>query len=525
MGQPMRGVVAAGHPLTAAAGVAMLEQGGNAFDAAVAAVLAACVAESTLTSAAGGGFLLAHTAQGENVLFDFFCQTPAVKALGKPPHFYPIQANFGDAVQEFHIGLGSMAVPGVLAGLLRVHQRLGQLPLDAIAEPALHYAQTGVDIDSFRAYCFDLLEPILMATPEARAIYAPQGHLLRQGERQRLPEFADFLKRVVKTGAASLYDGEIAQQITHDCAQMGGYLTLADLQSYQVIERSPLAVQYRGTTLLTNPPPSSGGTLIAFALKLLEQVELAALDPASPEYLDWLRAAMRLTNQARRDGYDANLYQTNIADWFLGEAHLAHYREQFHDLPVPSAGVNKWGSTTHVSVVDAAGNAASVTTSNGEGSSYVIPGTGVMVNNMLGEEDLNPQGFHQWQPGQRISSMMAPTLVLRQGRPQLVLGSGGSNRIRTAILQVILNKVDFGMPLEAAVSAPRIHWERGTLHLEPGFDSGGLAAAGVGAEDEQVWWQQTNMFFGGVHAVAVEPDGRLAGAGDARRGGAVAFSG
>ncbi|HEY9734859.1 MAG TPA: gamma-glutamyltransferase [Trichocoleus sp.] len=524
MGKPMRGVVAAGHPLTAEAGVAMLEQGGNAFDAAVAAVLTACVTESTLTSAAGGGFLLAHTAQGEDTLFDFFCQTPAVKDLDRPPHFYPIQANFGDAVQEFHIGLGSMAVPGVLAGLLQVHQRLGVLPLDAIAQPALHWAKHGVEIDPFRAYCFELLEPILTATPAASAIYAPQGHLLQQGERLHLPEFADFLNQVVKTGAASLHDGEIARQIAHDCAQAGGYLTLEDLQRYRVIERKPLSIAYRGTTLLTNPPPSSGGTLIAFALRLLEQANLGALEPGSPHYLSLLRAAMSLTNQARRDGYDANLYQPNIADYFLSEPHLAHYRQQFEDLSMAKGRMNKWGSTTHVSVVDAAGNAASVTTSNGEGASYVIPGTGVMINNMLGEEDLNPLGFHQWQPNQRISSMMAPTLVLQDNRPQLVLGSGGSNRIRTAILQVILNKIDFAMPLQAAVRAPRIHWERGSLHLEPGFDQAALAAAGVGASDKQVWWQQANMFFGGVHAVAIEPDGRLEGAGDERRGGAVAFS-
>ncbi|MBD0337511.1 MAG: gamma-glutamyltransferase, partial [Cyanobacteria bacterium Co-bin13] len=266
----------------------------------------------------------------------------------------------------------------------------------------------------------------------------------------------------------------------------------------------------------TNPPPSSGGTLIAFALKLLEQAPLKSLQPGNPAYLALLREAMSLTNQARRDGYDANLYQANIADWFLGESHLAHYHDSYQGA------LNKWGSTTHVSVVDAEGNAASVTTSNGEGSSYVIPGTGIMVNNMLGEEDLNPHGFHQWQPNQRISSMMAPTMVLQGNRPQLVLGSGGSNRIRTAILQVILNAVDFGMSLEAAVSAPRVHWERETFHLEPGFDRSALEAAGVGMTDEKIWWQQANMFFGGVHSVAIGADGSLMGAGDARRGGAIA---
>lgn len=516
MGQPTRGVVAAGHPLTAEAGAAMLRQGGNAFDAAVAAVFTACVTESVLTSVAGGGFLLAHTAQGEDVLFDFFCQTPATKDLDRPPHFYPIEANFGDVVQEFHVGLGSMAVPGNLAGLLTVHRRLGRLPLEAVVEPARHWAKQGVEIDSFRAYCFDLLRPILLATETSRALYAPQGTLLGLGERLTMPEFAHFLSQVAEQGPTDFYRGEIAHRIACDCQRAGGYLTLADLQNYQVLERAPLQIRYRDTTLLTNPPPSSGGTLIAFALKLLEQANLNALEYGSPAHLALLRQAMSLTNQARRDGYDANLYQSNIADWFLEESHLASYHKPF------SNSVNKWGSTTHVSVVDGEGNAASVTTSNGEGSSYVIPGTGIMLNNMLGEEDLNPHGFHQWQANQRISSMMAPTIVLRNHQPCLVLGSGGSNRIRTAILQVILNAIDFGMDVAAAVKAARIHWERDVFHLEPGFDSVALLAAAIGATDERVWWQQSNMFFGGVHSVAIQPDGTLMGAGDGRRGGAIA---
>ena len=143
-----------------------------------------------------------------------------------------------------------------------------------------------------------------------------------------------------------------------------------------------------------------------------------------------------------------------------------------------------------------------------------------MMNNMLGEEDLNPQGFHQWPTNQRMSSMMAPTLVLQDGQPRLVLGSGGSNRIRTAILQVVSNVLDFGMDIETAVNAPRLHWERGALHLEPGFDQATLEAEGITGGDRCTWWQAHNMFFGGVHAVAVDPKGTLAGVGDGRRGGA-----
>ena len=516
---PNRGAVAAGHQLTAAAGAEMLRQGGNAFDAAIAAAFTACVTESALTSLGGGGFLLAHTAAGGNLLFDFFCQTPAAKA--EAVDFFPIQANFGDTVQEFHVGMGSMAVPGTVVGLVEIHQQLGRLPLATVVAPAQHWASQGTVIEPFRAYCFRILEPILTATAAAAALYAPGGRLLQAGDRFYLPEFASLLTELVETGADLFYQGRLAQQLAADCAEQGGYLRLQDLQDYRVIQRPPLAVPYGAHLLLTNPPPSSGGALIAFALDLLASVAPQRLEHGSPDHLAALVEVMRLTNLARQDGYDHHLYQPDIAQRFLGDDHSAPYRQRLHTA-LGAQGVNKWGSTTHISAIDAEGNAVSMTTSNGEGSAYVLPGTGVMINNMLGEEDLNPQGFHQWPANQRISSMMAPTIVLTDGKPRLVLGSGGSNRIRTAILQVVSNVLDFGLDLETAVHAPRIHWERGALHLEPGYHRPSLEAAGLGQGQDCTWWEQANMFFGGVHAVAVDGDGHFSGVGDRRRNGAWA---
>ncbi|NER82365.1 MAG: gamma-glutamyltransferase [Leptolyngbya sp. SIO1D8] len=517
---PCRGVVAAGHPLTAEAGAEILRQGGNAFDAAIAAVMTAWVTESVLTSAGGGGFLMAHTAAGKSCLFDFFSQTPRCSKLTQAPNFYPIHANFGDGdtMQEFHIGLGSMAVPGAVAGLLHIHQKLGQLPLAAISEPAIHHAQKGVIVNPFLAYVFEILEPILRASEAARGLYTSADKLLAAGEVLKMPALADALKQIVKEGASVFYEGAIAQKIAQDCQAQGGYLTSDDLQHYRVIERQPLTLQYQNATFLTNPPPSSGGALIAFALKLLEKANVSRFEHGSAEHLAYLTRIMALTNEARRDGYDQRLYEEDVADRFLADSHIAPYQSILQGV------VNKLGSTTQVSVIDAKGNAASVTTSNGEGSSYVIPGTAIMMNNMLGEEDLHPQGFHTWVPDQRISSMMAPTIILKGDKPQLVLGSGGSNRIRTAILQVISNWLDFGMPITEAVTAPRIHWERGTLHMEPGY--GLEIAQQIQADDtkERVPWQQQNMFFGGVHAVALSEEGHLHGAGDARRGGAVAIA-
>jgi gamma-glutamyltranspeptidase/glutathione hydrolase len=516
----MRGAIAAGHPKTAEAGIEMLRLGGNIFDAIAASVLAACVAEPALTSLAGGGFLLAHTQDNRNILFDFFTQTPRHKRPVHEVDFYPVEVNFGPATQEFHVGLGSMAVPGTLGGIWHVHQRLGRLPFSVVVEPAIHYAREGVVVNGFQAYCLGILAPILLRSPAMQSVYAPNGHVLQAGEWLRIPDLANTLALVGQTGAQELYQGDLARQLIQDCQEQGGYLTLEDLQHYHVVERSPLMMQYRGIELVTNPPPSSGGTLIAFALALLSSLDWQTVHFGSETHVRSLADVMRLTNLARKDGYDARLYEPDIATRFLAQEHLDRYQQQFLWDQTP---VNKWGSTTHISGIDGEGNAVSVTTSNGEGSGYVIPGTGVMVNNMLGEADLHPNGFHAWQPNVRISSMMAPTMVLNQHQPELVLGSGGSNRIRTAILQVISNIVDFGMTIDAAVHAPRLHWENGALNLEPGFEPVPTWDQTFPFDGVVTAWDAPNMFFGGVHAVMQNLDGSLDGAGDRRRGGAVAI--
>lgn len=517
MSQKTCGVIAAGHQKTAEAGIEMFRNGGNAFDAAVAAILASFVAEPGLTSAAGGGFLLAHTQANQNTLFDFFTQTPRHKRNPAEINFYPVDVDFGGAVQEFHIGLGSMAVPGNLAGVFHVHQKLGRLPFTVVAEPAIHYATNGIVLNNFQYYCLtSVLQPIVITHQEGQQVYKLTGERIDPVGVLVMKDFAETLAYLAEKGSREFYEGEIASRLVQDCQELGGYLTLEDLNNYRVIEREPLILDYRGNTLLTNPPPSSGGTLIAFALKLLSKVDLAKVGFATAPHLEVLAQVMELTNEARKDGYEANLYQSNIADNFLSDEHLINYENKFIET------VNKWGSTTHLSVIDGEGNAASVTTSNGEGSGYVIPGTGIMVNNMLGEEDLNPQGFHQWQENVRISSMMSPTIVLKDNQPKIVLGSGGSKRIRTAILQVISNILDFKMPVNKAVDSPRVHWDSNVLHVEPGFLEEEVNKIKLSTNNQLVRWQEKNLFFGGVHTVLETPEGLIEGAGDGRRDGVVA---
>lgn len=498
-----RASVASGHPQVTAAAGAILSAGGNAFDAAVAAGFAAAIAEPTLTSLGGGGFLLAHTKQRQAILFDFFVDTPgqgrSISRLELAPHFLPITLRFPSSEQTFNIGLGSVATPGALQGYLHIHRRLGRLPLQEVLAPAIHLARTGIAINVKQAYLLDLLRPIMTLTDTGRALFAPEGRYLGEGDVFRNPQLAAFLATLPDEGEREFYEGELAQRITADMAEGGGLLTLADLAAYRVIERQPLVVDYRGYQMLTNPPPSLGGSLIARALQLLETHEVGKLGFGSPAWLTLLIAVMQEVDRCRAEG------DLNPAAWSPSSLAASQQRMRIAS-----------GGTTHVSVCDAEGNAASMTTSNGEGSGYFAPGVGIMLNNMMGEDDLHPDGFHLSPPGLRVASMMAPSLLMSNNTTWMALGSGGSKRIRTALLQVISNAVDFAKTPRAAVEAPRLHWDGQWVQAEPGFSEAALAALA------QRWpvnrWSAPDVYFGGVHVAA--SDGK--GAGDPRRGGHAA---
>ncbi len=478
--------VASGHPATSDAAAQTLAAGGNAIDACVAAGFAAAVAEPTLTSLGGGGFLLARTSAGEEVVFDFFVDTPGRGSAGGPARldFEEVVVRFTGADQGFHVGLGSVAVPGCLAGWLHAHRRLGRLDLDEVVAPARRLADEGVEVNEQQAYLLRILEPILTRTPEAAAIVAPGGRVLGQGDWLMNPELAGFLGRLDERGFAV---PSIARSAAAAMAAGGGLLTEDDLTGYQVVERVPLEVRWRGRRLLTNPPPSFGGELVALGLLLLEERPGWPAPPGSVDHALALAEAMVATDDVRAAGA-------------VG-AELARRRST--------------GGTTHVSVRDAEGNVATMTSSNGEGSGWVIPGTGVIANNMMGEDDLHPEGFHAAAPGHRVASMMAPSVVVGpDGTAELVLGSGGSKRIRTALLQVLAAAVDQGRAVTDAVDAPRLHWDGEQLHVEPGWSP--AAAAALADRWPLRPWAQRDLYFGGVHAVSA-----AGAAGDPRRGGAT----
>lgn len=513
------GSVAAGHPLTAEAAAETLRAGGNAFDAALAALCAACIAEPVLASLGGGGFLLARPAGGAPELFDFFAQTPRRHRPEQELDFYPILADFGDATQEFHIGQGSIATPGTIAGLVAIHREHCRLPLRTIVAPACRLARDGVIVNRVQRGIAEIVAPILHASPAALALCADPDRpdrLAPIGARVRNPPLAETLERIAREGADPFYRGDLGARLVRDCAEHGGHLSAADLADYRVERRAPLVHPYRGAHLYTNPPPSQGGFLLGVTLGLLDGVEPARLGRGSPAHLHALALAQELTQRLRR-AQPAALAESLSGPLSAPLSDVApSIPEAYRKLMEGAATFSR--GTTQISVADREGNLASVTLSNGEGAGYVLPGTGIMLNNMLGEEDINPHGFHRWPTNRRISSMMAPSLLALADGGWVVTGSSGSNRIRSAILQVVSNLIDFGLDLEAAVASPRMHYEDGVLNLEPPIADDTLAALGAHWPGLKVW-NRESVFFGGAHSVAVAPDGSTHGAGDPRRGG------
>ena len=516
------GITASGHKETSNAARVLLEEGGNAFDAVLGAMCAACVCEPMLASLGGGGFLLAQAAGSDVQVFDFFTQTPS--ATEGDLDFYPIQADFGTATQEFHIGLGSIAVPGVVAGLFAIHQAHCRLPLKKIIEPAVYLAREGVRINALQKFIGEILQPVIEATAEATALARPMfapGRLAEIGDFIANIELADTFEALASHGPKWFYEGEPGQQLVRDCAAQGGLITLTDLQAYEVIRRKPVSVESHGAIISVNSPPSPGGCLIAFALSLLDKARQGdhsgAQEWGGSEHAMKLVQVMQAASMVReRHGMAAGL-DHETAEKILQPENLAQWHETLRTGSMVSRG------TTHMSVVDADGNLASLSLSNGEGSSYVLPGSGIMLNNMLGEEDLNPDGFHRLPAGVRLASMMTPAIVSLPDGRQIALGSGGSNRIRSAILQVLVNILDFNMELEAAVIAPRLHLEGNQLSLEAGFSDAALQSLQASWPDVE-HWPELNLYFGGVHAVERRADGGFHAAGDPRRGGAVAIA-
>ena len=478
--------VAAGDQHTVDAAVRVLRAGGNAVDAAVAAGFAAAVTEPCLTSLGGGGFLLHRDATGASRLFDFFVDAPgrglADSALAAP-HFEPITLRFAGTTQTFHCGYGSVAVPGVLTGYLAAHASLGRIPLTDVVEPAIELARDGFLLSQAQASILTLLMSIITSTPEAADVFGTYAHASGNGDLATNHLYANFLDELADAEPGDPAPGW-QKRLVEAMERNEGLITAEDLAAYRAIEREPLGFELSDASVLTNPSPSFGGMIVGEALT-------GAFDGRptgdQPDAVLMLQALARATANGKRHTENA---------------------------PTSVRG------TTQISIIDGDGGIVSMTTSNGSCSGVMIPGTGIQLNNMMGEADLHPHGFHRTEPGTRIASMMAPSILAWPDGSSAAVGSGGSERIRSAIVQVACSLLA-GDDAAVSVDAPRFHLaDDGVVQAEPGISSERLQpVAGTWPVNE---WPARDLYFGGANVVHRDALGRLQAAGDPRRGGASA---
>jgi gamma-glutamyltranspeptidase/glutathione hydrolase len=503
---------AAGTPYAAEAAAETYRAGGNAADAAVAAAAAVAVTEPLMSSIGGGGFALVRDPSGEAELIDYYDAMPGkglpASAFGAGGSPQTMILKFGAGVRSI-VGGASSAVPGSLRGWETLLARHGRLGLKETLAPAIRFARGGFKLCKTSALWFGVAEEVLRLTDETRKQFYNGERVYLEGEELRFPELADTLEAIGEAGAPLFYEGELARTISTYMLKMGGIITEEDLAEYEPVVREPMSVRYGAGAMHTNGPPSAGGPTLAQMLKVVSAYDLATMPEA--EYMKVMTGAMKLALRDRETAYLDGAENGRVAERLTGEEYAAEQRRRIFSA---------FGSphTTHLSCVDNEGLAVSITASMGYGSGLVVPGTGIPMNNTLGEPELNPRGFHALVPGERLISSMSPTVVSSEEGGIIALGSPGASRIPTAILQTLINVLDFGMTLEAAVNAPRFHAEGDLFAYEVG-----ARTANLEGYEPVLTYETPNMFFGGVNAVRRTPAGRFEAAADPRRSGGTAF--
>lgn len=520
------GAVSGGHPCTVAAGAEALRAGGNAVDAVVAAALAATVCEPLLTGLAGGGLFTVRTPEGRVEVVEGFSAFPGLEHGLIPGEFDAIRIDYGPLDQAFHVGRGSVAVPGAAAVIEALWRRHGRLPLAALVAPALELVEQGYIATRTNAVVASALERIVRTDSRGPSQFYRDGQLPKAGERLGRGAMREALRIFGEDGAQPFIDGAPARALAEACGPPAGSLSLRDLAAFKPEVRRPIEVPYLGATIHLPPPPCVGGALIAFGLGVLARLH-GHLD-------DGLLAAARIlvmdeTERARREGFDHDPFSPDALVHLLDPARADAVAERVYKrvLTLPrglgspaSPPGNPLGNTTHVSAVDAEGLAVSWTSSNGETAGRLWPGLDIPLNNFLGEADLHPLGFHRGRPGARLRTMMSPTVVTWPDGGVVALGTGGANRIRTTMLQV-LHHLCSGQTLRDAVTAPRVHVEGGVVSVESARSERGAVEVGAAMGFGVAEFAEPHLYFGGVHAVARGADGRLDAVGDSRRDGAA----
>lgn len=503
-------VVATASQLAADVGARVADAGGNAVDAGVAANMTAMITEPGVCAIGGGGYVTVWPQGKDPVTFDGYMEMPG-RGL-RPDQFgggsFDVTMEYGGGVTT-GIGHGSVATPGALAAFSMASKRFGSIPWAELMEPVINVVEEGFPLSQASRFYFQYAaEPVFGWNPSSRQVLFRDGKLLGLDELVVMPELVDTLRSIAEDGVDAFYKGDIARLISDDIIGNGGIVTREDLAAYEAIERPSLRSELDDWEIATNPAPAIGGASLAAMLFLLQGSGFTGWDIEGMHHL--VRAQQAVLG-FRREYLDTAADRLPAIVRLLELSHTGDWRRL---LTSPS--------TVHASAVDDDGNACAVTTSAGYGSGVMPPGTGVWLNNSLGELELNRLGFHALSPGSRLVSNMAPTVGRRSDGAVLSIGSPGADRITTAILSTLLNLIHLDIPLEEAIQHPRLHveytTEGGQIAYEPGLD---VEQLGLISRP----FETTDMFFGGVGAALFEPGEALKGAADHRRTGGVALGG
>ena len=506
--------ISSGSQISANAGATIANKGGNAVDAALAAALVSMSTDLGVMAPGASGFITIWSSETEPIVIDAYAEMPG---RGLPSE------RFGRGRQEVFfdyggwmstiIGYGSVATPGMFAGLEMAAKQYGKLSWALIVEPALALVREGFPLTGGAAeYLAYTHKTIFSWHPDSyRTLHHVDGSCRREGELVQIPELADSLRLIAQQGADAFYTGEIGQKIAREIQAHGGLLTAADLQAYRAIARTPICIRWNDWEIATNPAPAIGGACVAAMLLLLEHQPFSDWNPTTVQQMAKIQNAVLDYRRHHFEGASESVKEAEVVR-LLEWANCENSRSW---LTSPS--------TIHTSAVDSDGLACAITASAGYGSGVMISGTGLWLNNSLGEIELHPQGLRGLRPGMRLTSNMAPTIARHKNGAVIAIGSPGASRITTAIVQVLLNFIHLGMSLAEAIAHPRLHVEIVESIPTISFE------AGLPVESSEEFairqFPQLSMYFGGVQAALGHPTHGLLAAADPRRAGGIAYGG
>ncbi len=490
------GMVSTNHPLGSAAGLEMLAMGGSAMDAAVASAFALSVVEPMMIGIFGAGFINYYDApSGEFVNIDNYSTAPNAAS---PDMYQTVSDTWPDYMETVDranlVGYRSVGVPGALMGWCRAEEQYGRLGLDTVIQPAIRYARRGFPASRYLVDIIRQSRSDLAMFPATAEVFLPRASAPKVGDVIVRSDYARTLEEIASGGADVLYGGHLGEMVAEDMAANGGLVTLDDLTEYRIHLREPVRGTYRGYEIVSVAPTSSGGAAIVEMLNILEEFDIASLGFGTVEGVHLLAEAMKIAFADRFEYMGDPAFMDVPVEALTSKEYAASRRGEIdpdrartHAYGSPSAYVGEGADTTHLTVADRDGSVVSTTQTihAAFGSKVTTPGSGMLLNNTMNIFDPHPGNANSIAPGKRMVSSMSPTIVMKDGKPYMALGTPGSTRIFPSVLQAIVNVIDHGMTLQEAVEAPRVWTQGQALEVEAGIAAevrAGLASLGHDVE-------------------------------------------